>query len=103
MKPWHPTDEQMLCRDLRHMWVPRGAWKDGRNFVRQLRCTRCETLKVQTLDCDGYVLTTRMRYAYGYLRKGGGGITSDTRAYFRVLNLGSLGIHPSEPEEGSTP
>lgn len=96
MKPWNPTDNQLLCRDLRHSWKPLNAWKEGRGYVRVLRCSRCRSYRTQQLDSKGYVLTTRIRYSAGYVRKEGGKLTGDEQALVRLNHL----KHYPEPKTG---
>lgn len=95
-KDWRPTPDQMMCRDVQHSWGPHNAWRDGRGFVRVLRCSRCGTFKTQRLDREGYVLTTTMKYPTGYLRPEGGRLTGDERAYVRLSHLN----HIPEPSTG---
>lgn len=96
MKPWNPTDNQLLCRDLRHSWEPFNAWRKGRGYVRELRCSRCHSYRTQWLDSEGYVLLTRVRYSDGYVRKEGGRLTSDEQALVRLYHLD----HTPEPNTG---
>lgn len=87
MKTWRPTAEQLMCRDLRHTWEPFDAWKEGRGFIRVLKCSRCDTHRTQKLDAQGYVLTSSMKYSDGYVRKEGGRMTAEERADIRQLNV----------------
>lgn len=96
MKPWNPTDNQLLCRDIRHSWEPFNAWKEGRGYVRVLRCSRCGSYRIQQLDSRGYVLTTRIRYSQGYVRTDAGRLTRDEQADLRLTNLN----HLPEPTSG---
>lgn len=85
--PWQPTDDQLLCRDLQHSWAPYTARSTVEGFVRTLKCVRCVAEKVQHLDPQGYIVSTRMVYPLGYLRPGEGRLTRDERAALRVRNL----------------
>ena len=85
MKPWSPTSQQLLCRDLQHSWDPSSAWREDRGYVRLLRCWRCKSWKRQTLDRDGYIVETKMLYPEGYLRPEGR-MTRADRAELRVGN-----------------
>lgn len=87
MKTWRPTVEQLMCRDLRHTWEPFDAWKEGRGFIRVLKCSRCDSHRTQKLDSQGYVLTSSMKYSDGYVRKEGGRMTAEERADIRQLNV----------------
>ena len=87
---WHPKRAQLICRDVRHSWQPSDAWREGHGFVRRLVCNRCFATKTQTLDSEGYVLSTSMSYREGYLRKGEGRTTADEKAQLRLENLGRL-------------
>ena len=85
-KSWQPTYEQLLCRDLRHSWSPYTVGKEEWGYVRVLVCDRCGGKKTQTLDKSGYILTTRMHYAPGYLRPTGGRMSADEQAELRLGN-----------------
>lgn len=87
--PWQPTGEQLLCRDLQHSWSPYTARREGDGFLRTLICTRCKSEKYQRLDRDGYIVSTRMSYPTGYLRRDEGRLTSSDRAELRIRNLSS--------------
>ena len=86
-RPWQPTEEQLLCRDLQHSWSPYTAHREEGGYLRTLRCDRCAALKDQHLDQDGYIVRTSMVYPVGYLRPGEGRMTRDERAELRVRNL----------------
>lgn len=86
--PWQPTDDQLLCRDLQHSWSPYTARRDGKGFLRTLKCIRCGATKDQHLDESGYILRSSMIYPPGYVRPGEGRLTRDERAALRVRNLG---------------
>lgn len=75
-----PSDEQsaeqfahslngkfLHCRELGHTWRP---WTiesvKGGGYVRQLRCGSCKTVRQQTLDSRGHVVTNSYKYAEGY-------------------------------------
>ncbi len=85
--PWQPTDDQLLCRDLQHSWSPYTAHRDKGQVIRVLNCTRCVAKKEQTLDNEGYILSTHMKYPPGYLRPGEGRLTREERAALRIRNL----------------
>ena len=85
--PWQPTDEQLLCRDLQHSWAPYTAKRNVDGIIRVLNCVRCDALKEQHLDREGYILRSDMKYPPGYLRPGEGRLTRDERANLRVRNM----------------
>lgn len=85
---WTPTRNQLLCRDLMHSWTPRTAKKHGQQFIRTLKCGRCDCIKTQILDKKGYIMSSRMTYPDGYLRPGGGRLTRADRANIRIVNAG---------------
>lgn len=91
MRGWNPTPMQRLCRDLMHAWQPATAFRNGREYIRELRCTRCGTVKVQALDLDGYILRSEYRYPKGYVNPGGGRVTKEVRAELRTANLADWG------------
>ena len=84
---WNPTPDQLLCRDLMHAWHPYTASRVGRVYVRELKCIRCGTVKVQALDLNGYILRSEYHYPSGYVNPGGGRMTKEVRAELRTANL----------------
>lgn len=84
---WQPTEDQLVCRDLQHSWTPSTARRIRKGYIRQLVCVRCSAVKEQTLDRQGYILGTSMKYPEGYLRPGQGRLTRDDRADLRLRNL----------------
>lgn len=76
------------CRDLQHRWRPYTASWDGstRVFDRQLRCSRCRTLKVQVLSETGAVLSSHYEYPKNYLLKLGR-IVGDGRDAVRLASV----------------
>lgn len=88
---WNPTPTQRLCRDLMHAWQPSTALRVGREYVRELRCIRCGTVKVQVLNLDGYILSSKYLYPAGYVNPGGGRVTKEFRAELRTTNLTEWG------------
>lgn len=91
MSDWNPSPEQRLCRDLTHAWQPSTAFRNGAEYIRELRCIRCSTVKVQTLSLHGYILRSEYRYAAGYVRSSGGRLTREDRAELRTANLADWG------------
>lgn len=85
-KPWNPTYEQLVCRDLQHAWIPQYAERTMAGYSRVLRCTRCDSLKEQSLDRNGYITYASMAYPDGYVREGEGRFTREERAQLRVRN-----------------
>lgn len=83
---WNPTPKQRLCRDLMHAWQPSTASRVGREYIRELRCTRCGTVKVQVLNLDGYILNSKYHYPAGYVNPEGR-VTKEVRAELRTMNL----------------
>jgi len=90
-RPWQPTEEQLLCRDIQHSWSPYTASRipGQRGFIRTLKCVRCGSKKTQTLSRDGFIVRSRMAYPEGYLRPNEGRLTRGLRAALRVRNLTS--------------
>ena len=88
-RSWQPTVDQLVCRDLQHAWDPYTASRQGRGYVRVLRCGRCGTVKTQTLSHDGFILGSRMDYPKGYLRANEGRLSRMDRAALRVRNMTS--------------
>lgn len=92
MNDWNPSPEQLLCRDLAHAWQPSTAFRNGREYIRELRCVRCATVKAQALSLDGYILRSEYRYEDGYVKTGGGRLTREDRAELRTMNLVDWGV-----------
>jgi hypothetical protein len=65
----------VACRDMGHAWRPFTAAWDGaaRVFRRELRCTRCKTSRVQTLNARGHIESSWYEYPDDYLRPPGSG------------------------------
>lgn len=97
---WAPDSNQRMCRDIRHSWTPWNAWWEGKQIIRQLRCSRCFSGKTQTLDLEGYVLKTSISYTYGYLRKKDGRLTAEEKTAIRLNNLGRLPLPVQEDSNG---
>ena len=87
---WNPTPKQRLCRDLMHAWQPSTALRVGREYVRELRCVRCGTVKAQVLNLDGYILSSKYHYPSGYVNPEGR-VTKEVRAELRTMNLAEWG------------
>lgn len=82
--------EFLLCRDLRHAWKPVDAWREGKTFVEQLRCERCNCRKDRTYDSKGYLIPGKQNLIYpaGYLMpKGEGRMTAADLAATRMERL----------------
>ena len=88
---WNPTTMQRLCRDLMHAWQPSTAYRLEREYIRELQCVRCSTVKAQTIDHDGYILRSEYRYPAGYINPSGGRMTKEFRAELRTTNLAEWG------------
>lgn len=90
-RPWEPTEDQLLCRDLQHAWSPYTASRipGGRGYIRTLKCVRCGSLKTQILSKNGFIARSRMAYPDGYLRPNEGRLTRHDRAALRVRNMTS--------------
>lgn len=94
MTDWNPTPDQLLCRDIRHSWQPYDAWETRKGFVRVLRCSRCRSQRIEELDREGYVVSKRMKYPQGYLRKDGGRLTKKETALIRRHNTSTPAQDP---------
>lgn len=97
------TGSQLLCRDssIHHSWEPYTAKKTVDGYERVLYCGRCGCRKVQRLDPEGYVVSSGMRYADGYLRpRGSGRVTRSENARMRVLAASWDGAGVSAQQAG---
>lgn len=65
------TTSYLACRELGHTWRPwRAAWdKSVRAYDRELRCSRCKTVRRQLINDLGHVLTNNYVYPDGYQAK----------------------------------
>lgn len=85
------SDAALMCRDTsaHHSWAPLTAKRVRGGFERTLVCTRCRTQKEQTLDRDGYVTKTKMRYPDGYLLPKDAGVKrgKELNADLRLLSM----------------
>jgi hypothetical protein len=91
------TPAQIRCRDIRHPWEPFKAHEvKGGGYYRIMRCPFCHTEWHQELSPNGIVVSSRYKYAPGYLMpKGFGRISTEDKGVLRVastvqmmLNLG---------------
>lgn len=84
----------LICRDVNHRWGAYQAWKEGtaRNagYTRVLKCGGCRTLRVDTLDSQGYKISTKYEYPEGYLHTGMGRMGQDSRAAIRLTGLETM-------------
>lgn len=55
------------CRDLRHAWVTIGYYRKDGNIARDLRCSRCTTIRT---DVFGYKKVTSYDYPDEYHLEG---------------------------------
>src|SRR5690349_24687995 len=77
----HLTENQLMCRDLRHAWSPETGYYDvqmekgvrGRYLERRLVCLRCDTLRLELVQLHKtWIEKIRTNYVYpeGYALKG---------------------------------
>lgn len=85
-------DDFLMCRDtgIRHPWQPYdvqvvGGRRGG--FVERLKCDRCGSVKIRTLDGRGNPVKTHIDYVEGFLRAGMGRMTAKQNALVRVEHL----------------
>ena len=84
-------DKYLLCRDMGHSWKPQSAvWLEDGNIERTITCSRCNTLRRQYLDANGYILVGYYSYADGYQIAGIGRMDTDARAGLRKASLSRL-------------
>ena len=87
----------LACRELGHIWKPwRAAWdKSARAYERELRCSRCKTVRKQLINEFGHVLTNNYRHADGYLAKNVDTPIRGNRDLFRLESLTRY-LNPSD-------
>lgn len=77
------------CRELGHHWRAwQAQWdREARAYDRELRCSRCKTIRSQLLNESGHVLANRYRYADGYQAKNVESAVRISRDVFRLESL----------------
>lgn len=80
-------DSFLQCREFGHSKRPYTAIRTRTGFERTVRCTRCKTVWEQVLDRHARMITSRPRYADGYLAKGIGRIVGDGRDVLRLESV----------------
>jgi hypothetical protein len=84
------SDEDLLCRDLGHVWHPDTARFDQRQraFHQTLRCDRCGTLRRRVLDRNGGIMGSSYTYQPTYLApKGLGPYDAAVRSVLRLASI----------------
>ena len=75
------------CRDYGHSWGPfRGGRVPG-GWERQLRCSRCHTVRKQFIARSGHIDNNRYVHPEGYKVQGLGAITGEDREKVRVASI----------------
>lgn len=82
----------LVCRDFAHSWTSWYAKRTEDGFERGLRCTNCDTRKVQKLDTLGYIAASRYEYPDGYVLKGVGRVNAEFKACVRLASLYTHGV-----------
>ena len=83
-------DDELLCRDLGHVWHPDSASFDNRQraFKQTLRCDRCTTLRRRMLSKTGEILASSYVYPRRYLApKGLGPYDTGVRSTLRLASI----------------
>lgn len=75
------------CRDYGHAWTPFRGGRVSGGFERQLRCTRCNTVRKQAINSKGVIGSNRYVYPEHYQIAGLGPISGDDRAKVRIASL----------------
>jgi hypothetical protein len=76
------------CRDYMHAWKPYGAkLNPDRTYTSTLRCNRCSTLKVRTVNHHGSILSVHYDYPEGYTISGSGRLDGDARDRIRLRSV----------------
>lgn len=66
------SKQEAKCRLYGHAWAPYDVIQKGREFEATLLCDRCYSKKVERIGKrDGIVKSRQIRYARGYIKKGG--------------------------------
>ena len=80
-------DKYLLCRDLAHNWDGYDVAAISPNVVEEIvRCTRCRSRKGRYVNVATGAIVRGWRpvlYAEGYLLKGSGHVTAESRASVR--------------------
>jgi len=83
------SEEQVECRDIQHSyrkWSVRWNPQD-REYIRELKCLRCGTIRAQRVSERGYLLGSSYAYSEGYLVKGLGRLDQDDRGTIRLQSM----------------
>ena len=86
-------DNDLLCRDIGHTWMPFEASFDPKTKVykQALRCPRCTTIRRRALSRNGEILGSSYTYPETYRAPHGLGVTTaPVRAEIRVFSLTRL-------------
>lgn len=77
------------CRELGHLWKPwRAQWDAAAHaYDRELRCSRCKTLRHQLINEHGHVLSNNYKYSDGYQAKHVRDAIRASRDVFRLESL----------------
>lgn len=82
------------CRDYGHQWRMANAERHGRGSrvirTRTMYCPSCKYNKYQTFDSRGIMVEEKVDYPEGYLIKGLGRITGDTKGLIRIESIDRL-------------
>lgn len=92
------SDEAMVCRDISHSWRSHVVLRIKGGYERQLRCSSCGTLRIETLNSKGGLIDRYYEYAEGYRVKGLGRISGETKDAVRLVSL-QKAIYKSEMKE----
>lgn len=82
--------EFVMCRDLLHAWRYFDVIhkKEEKHYEEILRCARCGTLKHRFIGYNGgFAKSSKYTYPAGYVVKGSGRATAETRAKVRIVAL----------------
>ena len=83
-------DDELLCRDLGHVWHPDNASFDQRMraYKQVLRCPRCTTERRRMLSRSGEILASSYKYPARYLApKGLGPYDTTVRSTLRLASI----------------
>lgn len=80
-------DLMLACRDLGHHWRPVTAKREKDGIARVMECTTCGAERYQTLDRQGYIVSSSYRYQAGYTIPGIGRLTAEHRATMRLASI----------------
>lgn len=92
------SQEFLECRQYGHAWKPYTVDSGGGLYEVTIRCSRCTSEGVDTVNRRGQrIRPRRPRYAQGYLASGMGRMTGEAASVIRMEMIQRLTTEPEAP------